>query len=275
MEVEDYLERAESEMKVDNRIEALKILEAGYEAFKDPHLLRRLEEVRSSIRHLEGRDRYKLFYREIEENKITPGFFSVMNRKIRSWSGQRARKLIRTFPAHIRYQKVEEDVRKKGYRSVLDVGCYEGQFAVTLGARNPEIRVIGVDLLESNIEKANELNRFRNVEFRQGFAEDIGKMFPPDSIDFIMLFEILEHVIDVEEILASALMILRGGGMIAVTTPEGFFEYDQHVRHFSDDLISKLFGWRKGFQWKKLYPGPGDKGFGQEGCYWNYITFSK
>lgn len=131
-----------------------------------------------------------------------------------------------------------------------------------------------MDIASTNIEIANELNRFKNVRFLQGAAEDAGKLFPPESFDFVMLFEILEHVIDVERVLAAAQGVLKPGGKIAITVPADEEEdhHDEHVRFFSDGLIRELFGDRPGLAIDTV-PHPPRPGKAQE--FSRYITFRK
>lgn len=276
MEPRVYIERARAELKKDNRLGALMILEEGYTKNQDTELLRLLENVRAQLHHLKNMKSYREFY---EKKQSKPDRYYKLGRrierKVRSLLGIRAKRIVKSYSSNPRYLKVEADIRQGNYRAVLDVGCWEGHFSLCLGARNPDISVTGLDIATANIEVANEFNRFKNVKFVLGTAEDINKIFAPSSFDFIMLFEILEHVIDVNVVLDAALDVLEPGGKIAITVPstEDLDEHhDEHVRFFSDQLILDLFGKRKAFT-KQLVQNT--QGPAKPNEYSHYITFLK
>lgn len=275
MNSDSYVQRALDELKKDNKIGALSILEEGYARFRDNQIGELLEKIRAELRHLRDMQSYRDFY---EKQQRKPEkyyrFARRLERKFRKLLGRNTRRVIEGCLRSPRYLKLENDIRQSGYRNILDVGCWEGHFAVALGARNPDIQVTGVDIASTNIAIANELNRFKNVRFRQGAAEDIKQMFPPESFDFVMLFEILEHVIDVENVLTTALTILRPGGKIAITVPANEEEdhHDEHVRFFSDSLVQELFGNKPELVMERV-PHPPRPGKPQE--FSRYITFRK
>ena len=63
----------------------------------------------------------------------------------------------------------------------------------------------------TNVRLARQLNRFSNVNFRQGLLEEVDRMFPPGSFDLIYSFAFLEHVRDVDATLAAMLTVLPTG----------------------------------------------------------------
>ena len=275
MNPDNYIQRALSELEKDNKISALSILEEGYARFRDNQISELLEKTRAELRHLRDMQSYHEFY---EKQQRKPDkyykFTRRLERKIRRWLGRNTRRVIEGGLRNPRYLHLENDIRQGGHLDILDIGCWEGHFAIGLGARNPSIRVIGMDIASTNIEIANELNRFDNVRFLQGAAEDAGTMFPPESFDFVMLFEILEHVIDVERVLTTALTVLKPGGKMAITVPANEEEehHDEHVRFFSETLIQELFSNKPGFTIETI-PHPPRPGKPPESS--NYITFLK
>ncbi len=88
-----------------------------------------------------------------------------------------------------------------------------------------------------------------------------------------MLFEILEHVRSVDEVLNASLNVLRDGGMIAITVPDSI-KNPGHIRYFSNELIADYFAWRKGFRMERIYhlvtPANAESKYS-----WRYITFFK
>lgn len=241
----DYLVQAQAELRRDNKLAVLAILEEGMARHAAPELRELLHTIRTELRHLQDRRRYEEFYEKRQQKPAKyHSFGRRIERKIRTSLGIRTRKVVAGCLENPRYVRVEAEIRRGGFCDVLDVGCYEGHFSIALGARNPSMRVTGVDIATTNVEVANELNRYRNVRFRQGFAEDIDKLFPAESFDFIMLLEILEHVISVEDVLRAAFRVLKPHGRIAITVPADVEEdhHEEHVRFFSDELIQYHFG---------------------------------
>ncbi len=275
MNPDNYLQRALGELKKDNKIGALSILEEGYTRFRDHRIGELLEKTHGELSHLQDMQSYLAFYeRQQRKPEKYYKFTRRLERKIRHWLGRSTRRVVEGCLKNPRYLRLEKDIREGGYHDVLDLGCWEGHFAIALGARNPSIRVTGMDIASTNIEIASELNRFKNVCFWQGAAEDAGKLFPPESFDFVMLFEILEHVIDVERVLAATQTVLKPGGKIAITVPADEEEdhHDEHVRFFSDSLVQELFGNKPELVMEKV-PHPLRPGKPQE--FSRYITFRK
>lgn len=150
---------------------------------------------------------------------------------------------------------------------VLDGGCGEGGVALALGARHPRIQVVGLDVSATNVRLAQKLNRFPNVTFRQGLAEEAHLLFEPDSFDLAYSFAVLEHVRDVDETVASLLKVLRPGGRFCFVVPMHEFTatgllpeytpihgYADHVRVFTGAELRERFGGHEGFSLHKI-PG--------------------
>ena len=90
---------------------------------------------------------------------------------------------------------------------------------MALGARHPGIQVEGVEVSATNAKIARQLNRFKNVRFRQGLAEEVDRYFPPASFDLVYSFAVLEHVRDVDATLRAIEAVLRPGGRFAFVVP--------------------------------------------------------
>lgn len=117
------------------------------------------------------------------------------------------------------FDKIEELEAK----SVLDVGCLDGSFALSV-ARQLGIPVAGVDLTTDGIriakERADRLGL--DAEFYQGAAEEVLKDFAltHNGVDVVTAFEIIEHVKDVPAFLKAIEGVVRPGGSILLSTPE-------------------------------------------------------
>jgi SAM-dependent methyltransferase/spore maturation protein CgeB len=117
---------------------------------------------------------------------------------------------------------------------VLDVGCSQG-IASFLCARNG-MRVLGIDREPDLIEQAlaERERKPREVAARVSFrvADASGLDAPDDSFDTVLLGEILEHLVDLEPVLAEAARVCKPDGIIALTTPFGVVPQESHPQTF-------------------------------------------
>ena len=142
-----------------------------------------------------------------------------------------------------------------------------GGVAMALGARHLEAQVEGVEVSATNAKIARQLNRFRNVHFRQGLAEEVHLYFPPGSFDLVYSFAVLEHVRDVDATVRAIETVLRPGGRFAFVVPMHEFRvrgpipdyapihgYADHCRVFTEAELHERFGRHPAFRLVKL-PG--------------------
>lgn len=101
-------------------------------------------------------------------------------------------------------------------RDVLDFGCGDGELSFYLALEKSPRSIIGVDLNEAAIRRANEMLREQHlppdakVEFRLGTVD---RMPVADrSIDTIIAFDCLEHVMQPLPIFREWHRVLRSGG---------------------------------------------------------------
>lgn len=98
---------------------------------------------------------------------------------------------------------------------VLDFGCYDGYLLSRLGRRHPIVGV-GVDLAESATRTARGLHGQDGLRF---LVSDAALPFRTGSFDVVTCSEILEHVEDLESLLADLARVLRPGGRLYATMP--------------------------------------------------------
>ncbi|HEY0322791.1 MAG TPA: methyltransferase domain-containing protein [Pyrinomonadaceae bacterium] len=106
---------------------------------------------------------------------------------------------------------------------VLDVGCGNGsQLALPL-ARNG-FRLLGVDTDASSIEHALHLsNGLAGAQFLCVRVEDL----PPEELfEVVILSEVLEHLENPQGLLAAGVKRLTRDGILIVTVPNGFGEFE-------------------------------------------------
>ena len=145
------------------------------------------------------------------------------------------------------------------FRSVLDVGCGNGEFLLSVGQSNHGFRVVGIDISEEVVRRNAEV-----IPWGTFHAMDIGERRLDESFDLVICSEVLEHVQDPN----AALSNLRAmcSGRLIVTVPAGpIYSIDRamgHVRHFTPGDIRSALDlagfdvevlWRWGFPFHVIY----------------------
>lgn len=100
---------------------------------------------------------------------------------------------------------------------VLDVGCGNGVITRSLGSLG--FKVLGIDVSERAIERANLLNKFPNVNFKVISAEQLNS--EGNKYDAVICSEVLEHLQNPELLLNTLYQSLTDKGFLIVTVPNG------------------------------------------------------
>lgn len=119
-----------------------------------------------------------------------------------------------------------EDVfasREAARLRILDVGCGNGsQLALPLAQTG--LRVHGIDTDKRSIEHARRLTRGTdNAEFVCGRVEDLPAS---ETFDVVILSEVLEHMTNPWDLLAASARHMADDGMLIVTVPNGYGEFE-------------------------------------------------
>jgi len=156
-------------------------------------------------------------------------------------------------------------------RTILDVGCSQGALGADYLRRNPNCRVLGIDIDPESIEHA----RHRIAEVFCGDVEQTPMPFEvPEGIDCIVYGDVLEHLNDPWSLLAEHAKYLAPGGTILVCMPNiehwsfaarllsGQFDYDDqglfdrtHLRWFTPRTMARALV-EAGLQLSDLAPRP-------------------
>jgi SAM-dependent methyltransferase len=110
---------------------------------------------------------------------------------------------------------IERSVPRGG--TILDLGCAQGNLAILAGERG--YRTVAIDLRPGFLTYARKKDDRSVVRWVVGDA-----LTPPirlASCDAVVLGELLEHVADPGRLLAAAVRLVKPGGILIATTPNG------------------------------------------------------
>ncbi len=266
-DVDAVIQAVRFQLYRENIYGALEILERAQAVHPDPRYAAQTARIRSWLTHLESPEAYVDAQEGQYKRLRWKAGLKLLEKRLRILLGRKTRKMIARRAADAEFVELEREVALVRPRRVLDAGSGEGGVAMALGARHPELSVEGVEVSATNTQLAKMLNRFPNVGFRQGLAEEVHLCFPPASFDLVYSLAVLEHVRDVEATLASIETVLRPGGRFAFVVPmhelrakgpipdyTPIHGYADHCRVFTEAELHERFGRRPGFRLVKL-PG--------------------
>ena len=129
---------------------------------------------------------------------------------------------IHTKHRHINYHRFFIKNLNPG-ESVLDIGCGNGFMDYNIVNQIHNIKIVGIDFNEKNIEFARERHRHPNLSFIHG---DVLKELPNKTFDVIILSNVLEHIEQRVEFLRKILRSIKPKRLI-IRVP--LFERDWRV----------------------------------------------
>jgi SAM-dependent methyltransferase len=115
---------------------------------------------------------------------------------------------------------------------VVEVGCGSGRILNTIAAYRPDLELSGCDIRA--LDGAHPKFDFRLVD-----PDDSQLPYEVGSVDAVVMFDVLEHVVEPSTMLAAAHAILRPSGVLISFTPlegQAFSMYKLYRRLLGDDL---------------------------------------
>lgn len=147
-----------------------------------------------------------------------PATFSV--EKYDEW---RDEGLTKQYSGHFEWEQI------KGKR-VLDFGCGGGQLSFTAkqkGARS----VLGVDVIPLRISRATAHAAKMGLDVQFKLTEDPKRIDAPDSsVDVILCFDVMEHVMDYKEAVQEWMRVLAPGGSVLIWWSVYWHPYGHHLQ---------------------------------------------
>jgi len=133
---------------------------------------------------------------------------------------------------------------------IVDIGCGPGQMQAALRRYLPAAQLVGLDYAQSAVNLAQQF--VPEAVFMRGDVTDCG--LPDNAYDVALCIECLEHIRDYDKALDEIWRILKPGGALVLTVPNG--ELDRgalyHVNFWTQVEIVGLLAQRGQvvhFQW--------------------------
>lgn len=116
----------------------------------------------------------------------------------------------------LRLDWIRQHVDLSGCR-VLDIGCGGGILAESMSAANAD--VTGIDMAEGplSVARLHQVESGVTVDYRRTTAEDLAAE-EPGGFDVVTCLEMLEHVPDPSQVVASCAQLVRPGGHVFFST---------------------------------------------------------
>ncbi len=156
--------------------------------------------------------------------------------------------------------KIQNDIKRilkliktHSIKSMLDLGCGDASRLIGLKCvLGDQIEATGYDLAFQD----NTLAKAKNygVNLNEGNIEDELTMLNNNSLDFVLMNQIIEHIIDPELLLKEAYKKLKPGGLLLIETPNlagldyyifrkyfwGGYHVPRHIHLFDQHSLLKL-----------------------------------
>jgi len=167
---------------------------------------------------------------------------------------------------HIRHDLIQ--MIEGNDNKILDIGCGEGQTGWTLKKLGKAKEVIGIELVEGTAKRAEP--RLDKV-IHGDVEEEITLSFQPEYFDYIILADVIEHLIDPWRVIKQLSRFLSREGFLIASIPNighwsvlkdlilfDKFEYQRagildkaHLRFFTEKTILAMFS-QSGFTVKSI-----------------------
>lgn len=101
---------------------------------------------------------------------------------------------------------------------ILDIGCGAGTLSLYLASNSHN--VVGIDISENAIKACKESARLLRLDDRVAFVKkDFEKDKVNGSFDAVLLFEVIEHLVDDKLAIRKTQKLLSKGGLLILSTP--------------------------------------------------------
>ena len=134
------------------------------------------------------------------------------------WTGERlVTNMNKSFGTieHLHRYAIAQEICKD--KIVLDIASGEGYGSALISQFSK--KTFGVDIDEKSVAHAGKkYSSYKNLEFSQGSVENIP--LPDNSIEVIISFETIEHLVNHDQMLQEFKRVLKDDGVVLISSPE-------------------------------------------------------
>ncbi len=120
--------------------------------------------------------------------------------------------------AALRLERCLEAIRGVGAGGrLLEVGCGAGRYTRAFLHYRPDLQVAGCDISHVALAEARAADPAHRIEYKLGDALNLP--YEDNSFDIVVLFDVFEHVTDVNRAASEVARVLRPGGVFHCFVP--------------------------------------------------------
>lgn len=138
-----------------------------------------------------------------------------------------------TDPGHYEFPRFEWIMNNLYGKTLLEIGCGDGGMTEYFSQKYEN--VVAMDVSEISLASLRERG-IKNVTIVKGLIETY---VPEVKFDCIVMSEVIEHLRDPMDLINQVYSWLAPSGRLLITTPNGYWESDEHLHEFS---MSKIYG---------------------------------
>jgi 2-polyprenyl-3-methyl-5-hydroxy-6-metoxy-1,4-benzoquinol methylase len=131
----------------------------------------------------------------------------------------------------LRFEKTIEGCNPIQGKSVLDVGCGPGHYAITLAQRGAG-RVVGIDFAEGMLALATEHAQKVGVGNRCSFmVADFYKYAPEELFDYVVVMGFMDYMPTPENVVEKVLSLTRSKAFLSFPVAGGILGWQRKLRY--------------------------------------------
>lgn len=143
-------------------------------------------------------------------------------------------------------------------KSVLDVGCGPGHYAITLAQRGAD-RVLGIDFADGMLKIAQKQAHRVGVRQRCEFkVADFLKFSSVDKFDYVILMGFMDYMADPRSVIEKAVSLAKAKVFFSFPRAGGILAWQRKLRYksrcdlylYRREELEKLFGAVKGIKYQ-------------------------
>lgn len=153
----------------------------------------------------------------------------------------------------LRYLKTLEECHPVEGKTVLDIGCGPGYYAIALAQRGAG-RVLGIDVSPAMVELARQHAGKAGVEGRTNFmAMDFNRFSSNDQFDYTIAQGFMDYIPNAPEVVEKILSLTKSKAFFSFPKDGGFLAWQRKMRYrwkcdlfmYRREQVEKLFDpWR-------------------------------